>query len=142
MSISPLCFQPFARLQPHSWSANFILSMLEEPLPSTYTAPSPSEALGPRKGAPASSQSVSRWIVQLIHLAYQLAKKPLPEGLKAHSTRAVSTSTALFKGVQLQNICKAATWATPLTFARHYRLDVRAKNDAVFGRAILSSMIP
>ena len=92
----------------------------------------------PCKGAPASSQSVYRRIVQLIQLAYQLTNKPVLDGLKAHSTRAVSTSTALFKGVQIQNIYRAATWANPLTFARHYRLDVRAKNDAAFG---LSSLI-
>ncbi|KAF7239088.1 Sodium-dependent phosphate transporter 2 [Varanus komodoensis] len=34
---------------------------------------------------------------------------------------------------------KAATWTTPYTFARHYRLDVRSRHDCSFGQAVLSS---
>ena len=106
-------------------------------LPSSYQG-SPHLLLcchGPHKSAAASSQYPGGL------LAYQLANRPVPDGLKAHSTRAVSTSTALFKGVQLQNICKAVTWANPLTFARHYRLDVRVRNYAAFRRAMLLSLI-
>ena len=42
---------------------------------------------GPRKGSPASSQTISRWIVSTITLAYGPAGKAPPEALKAQSTR-------------------------------------------------------
>ena len=56
-----------------------------------------------------------------------LVGKSLPEVLKAHSTRAVASSTAWLHGIELSDICQSVTWSTPLTFATHYRLDVRAK---------------
>ena len=59
-----------------------------------------------------SSQTISRWIVTTIHLAYQLAQKRLPLSIKAHSTRAVAASTAFPKGVPLHD-----TWATSSMFA-------------------------
>ena len=96
----------------------------------------------PHRGSHISSQTVSRWIVATVKLAYQLAKKPLPIGIKAHSMRALSTPAAFLRGVPLPDICKAATWATPSTFATHYRLDVRTKMVAAFDRAVLSSVLP
>lgn len=42
-------------------------------------------------------------------MAYKKAQKPLPEGISCHSTRAVSTSRAAFRGVSKVNICAAAT---------------------------------
>ena len=47
-----------------------------------------------------------------------------PRGLRAHSTRGVATSCALFRGISIQEICAAASWSSPHTFARFYRLDV------------------
>ncbi|KAI2647549.1 Transposon Ty3-G Gag-Pol polyprotein [Labeo rohita] len=38
-------------------------------------------------------------------------------GVKAHSTRSVSASKAFLEGVPIQDICNAAGWSTPLTFA-------------------------
>ena len=96
---------------------------------------------GPHKGAPASPQSISRWIVQTISLVYELTSKTPPEHLKAHSTRALSASTAFQCGVKLLHICHAVTWSTPSTFVRHYHLDVRAQNDAGFGRAVWASFL-
>lgn len=46
------------------------------------------------------------------------------ERLRAHSTRSMAAWWALFKGVSLQDICSAASWASPHTFIRHYWLDV------------------
>lgn len=66
------------------------------------------------KGKPISRQCLSHWVMGL---------GPL-EGLRAHSTRGMATSMALFKGVSVQNICAALNWASPHTYVRFYRLDI------------------
>ena len=38
-----------------------------------------------------------------------------PQCLRAHSTRGMATSWALFRGVSVKEICAAASWATPHT---------------------------
>ena len=76
---------------------------------------------------------LSRWIIQSTSLAYKLTGRTLPEYLKAHSSRALSTSAAFHRRVELPLICCAAPWSTPSTFVKHYHLDIRAKNDAAFG---------
>ena len=96
---------------------------------------------GPRIGTPASPQSISRWIVSTISLAYRLSGKSPPDHLTAHSTRAFSTSVAFHRGTDIPDICHAATWSTPSTFIRHYRLDVRVRHYASFGRAVLASFL-
>ena len=80
----------------------------------------------PKRGFPASKQTLSRWIVESISLAFESSGLPSPLGVKAHSTRAVAASKAFLAGVSLQDICNAAGWSTPLTFARFYDLDTRA----------------
>ena len=96
---------------------------------------------GCHKGAPASSQTLSRWLVSTISIAYETAGKTPPVGVKGHSTRAMATSTALLRGVDLSDICRAATWSRVSTFIKHYRLDLRAKREASFGRAVLTSLL-
>ncbi|KAL0148244.1 hypothetical protein M9458_056476 [Cirrhinus mrigala] len=78
----------------------------------------------PNTGNPISKQHLSHWLVEAISLAYESKGVLPPEGLKAHFTRGMATSWALFKGVSLQDICVAASWASPHTFIRYYRLDV------------------
>ncbi|XP_058879441.1 uncharacterized protein LOC131737040, partial [Acipenser ruthenus] len=73
-------------------------------------------------GQPLSKQRLSHWIVDAIKLAYESAGLPPPGQLKAHSTRGMATSWALFRGVPVSDICAAASWATPHTFMRFYRL--------------------
>ena len=96
---------------------------------------------GCKRGLPAARSTLSRWIVSTISLAYELHHKPPPLGLHAHSTRAVASSTALLRGVDVPDICRAATWSTPSTFITHYRLDLRAKKETTFGRAVLTSLL-
>ncbi|KAI2659094.1 ORF V: Enzymatic polyprotein [Labeo rohita] len=73
---------------------------------------------GPAKrGFPATKQTLSRWIVDAISTAYESSGLPPPLGVKAHSTRSVSASKAFLEGVSIQDICNAAGWSTPLTFA-------------------------
>jgi hypothetical protein len=80
----------------------------------------------PKRGLPASKQSLSRWIVDAIQMAYESSGLPSPLGVRAHSTRSVAASQALLAGVPIQDICDAAGWSTPLTFVRFYGLDMRA----------------
>ncbi|KAI2644940.1 Transposon Ty3-G Gag-Pol polyprotein [Labeo rohita] len=85
---------------------------------SSVTAP-------PKKGLPASKQTLSRWIVDAITLSYESSGLPSPLGVKAHSTRGISASKAFLSGVPMQDICNAAGWSSPLTFVRFYDLDLR-----------------
>ncbi|KAI2667323.1 Signal recognition particle SEC65 subunit [Labeo rohita] len=57
----------------------------------------------PRTGKPITKQRLSHWIVEAISLAYSSKGLVPPPGLRAHSTRGMSTSWALFKGVTLQD---------------------------------------
>ncbi|KAL0148327.1 hypothetical protein M9458_056389 [Cirrhinus mrigala] len=79
----------------------------------------------PKKGLPASKQTLSRWIVDAICSAYESSDLPSPLGVKAHSTRSMAASKAFLAGVPMQDICNAAGWSTPLTFVRFYDLDMR-----------------
>ena len=81
---------------------------------------------GHRRGQALSTQRLSRWIVETIVEAYRSKGLPLPLNIRGHSTRGVSTSWAALRGVPLSEICAAATWATPCTFARYYRVNVAA----------------
>ena len=58
---------------------------------------------------PITKQILFHWIVDAI-------------ALEAHSTICLKTSWALFKGVSFQDICAAARWSSPVTFARCYKL--------------------
>ena len=86
-------------------------------------------------GAPITKQRLSHWIVEAIQLAYSSKGMQPPGALRAHSTRGMAASWALFKGVSIQDLCTAASWSSPLTFARFYSLDVTAPPVA---RAVLS----
>ncbi|XP_070409520.1 uncharacterized protein [Nothobranchius furzeri] len=77
-----------------------------------------------RLGKPISKQGLSHWIVGAISLAYNSKGALPPESLHAHSTRGLSSSWARFKGVSIQEICALASWTSPHTFTRFYKLDV------------------
>ncbi|XP_073671778.1 uncharacterized protein [Paramisgurnus dabryanus] len=79
---------------------------------------------GPRRGCALSKQRLSHWVVDVITQAYKRGGHPLPSGVRCHSTRAVSTSWAALRGVPLERICEAASWASPSTFSRFYRVNV------------------
>ncbi|KAK7905173.1 hypothetical protein WMY93_017780 [Mugilogobius chulae] len=78
----------------------------------------------PHRGKPLTKQRLSHWIVEAISVAYESSGLHPPAGLRAHSTRGMATSWAMFRGTSVEEICAAASWATPHTFARFYRLDV------------------
>lgn len=79
---------------------------------------------GPRKGQALSKQRLSHWVVGAIKQAYSGRGQPLPVGVRCHSTRGITTSWAAMSGVPLEVICAAASWVTPHTFARFYRVNV------------------
>ncbi len=60
--------------------------------------------------------------------------EPCPLGGRAHSTRSVASSHALAHGASLVDICRAAGWATPSTYARFYNLRVEPVSSRVLGK--------
>ncbi len=78
------------------------------------------------RGRPVMKQRLSRWIVDAVTLAYSSLGLQCPIGVRAHSTRGIASSWAWSSGVSITEICAAASWASPSTFARFYNLDVPA----------------
>ncbi|KAL0152042.1 hypothetical protein M9458_052646, partial [Cirrhinus mrigala] len=79
---------------------------------------------GRTKGLPVSKQRLSHWIVDAIALAYSSKGVECPIGVCAFSTRGLASSWAWANGISIQDICTAASWSSPSTFARFYNLDV------------------
>ncbi len=77
-----------------------------------------------RRGLATSKQRISHWVRDAISLAYEVRGLPSPLSVRAHSTRSVASSQALFRGVPLEEICVAAGWSSPHTFVRFYNLDL------------------
>ena len=61
----------------------------------------------------------------------------VPGSLVAHSTRSLATSWAALKWVALTDICAAASWSSPCTFTRYYRVNV--VDPVTLGSTILLS---
>ena len=92
-----------------------------------------------RKGKPVCKNTIAKWLTETVSHAYKHFDRPIPEGIKAHSTRSVSTSMAALNGVSISEICKAATWSSSYIFAKHYRLDVVSSQKSKFSSAVLGS---
>ncbi len=86
---------------------------------------------GQQKGNAVYKQRMAHWIVDAITLAYEAQGVPCPLRLRAHSTRGVASSWVLARGASLADICRAAGWATPNTFARFYSLRVEPVSSCV-----------
>ncbi len=86
---------------------------------------------GQQKGKAVSKQRLAHWIVEAIVLAYQARRLPCPLGVRAHSTRGIASSWALARGASIADICRAAGWAAPNTFARFYNLRVEPVSSRV-----------
>ena len=83
-----------------------------------------------------SKASISRWLVECISMA---GPEALVSGrIRAHDTRSVSSSWALFNGASLKDIQQAAYWSSPNTFISCYLKDVLAA-EASFASANLKS---
>ncbi len=87
---------------------------------------------------PPSSQTVSRWLVRTIKMAYEIHPH-LPKGrARAHSLRAVAPNWAHFKGASKRDILQAADWRRETTFIKHYQRHIKLP-DSQFGEAVLSA---
>ncbi len=58
-----------------------------------------------RRGLATSKQRISHWVRDAIWLAHEVRNLPSPLSLRAHSTRGVASSQALFRGVPLEDMC-------------------------------------
>ena len=76
-----------------------------------------------------SRDTFSRWLVSAIRAAGPEALTP-GRSPRAHDTRSVSTSWALFNGVSFQDFCKAAFWKSRSSFTAFYLKDVPAGENA------------
>lgn len=76
------------------------------------------------RGDALSTQRLAHWVCQAIRVAYEVQGRPVPSGVRAHSTRGVAASTALFHGTSIEEVCMAASWSSSSTFVRSYLLDV------------------
>ena len=83
---------------------------------------------------PASKDTIARWIVSTIKPAYETNGLPFPKDSRAHDTRKLSVSWALFNGATLKEILKAAHWTSENTFTSFYLKDV-SSNEGNFARA-------
>lgn len=69
---------------------------------------------------PVSSVTISKWIVSTIRMAYEDSSLKV----KAHSTRAIAPSWALYNGASTKSILDAADWSSESTFAKFYLRDM------------------
>lgn len=76
------------------------------------------------RGASLSSQRLAHWVCRAIRTAYEAQGLPAPSCVRAHSTRGVAASTALFHGSSIEEVCLAASWSSSSTFVQSYLLDV------------------
>ena len=87
---------------------------------------------------PASRESISRWIVEAIQAAGTDALLPGATP-RAHDTRGISTSWALFQGVPLEEIQRAAYWRSTNSFISHYLRDVPAGEESFASAALAAA---
>lgn len=83
----------------------------------------------------ASKNTVARWIVSLLKFIHNEQNLSLFY-VRAHDTRKLSTSWALFNGAPLKDIMKSAHWKTENTFTSYYMKDV-PKEDTRFARCAI-----
>ncbi len=120
--------------------SNFPLPSLTSALPPCSRPLEFIQPLATRAEAWQAIPGVSDWVMGKIKRGYslQFARRPprslglkCPIGVRAHSTRGIASSWAWSSGVSITEICAAAGWATPSTFAIFYNLDIPALHARV-----------
>ena len=90
--------------------------------------------------SPVSRDTISRWLVLAIRSA---GDEVLLQGpIRAHDTRGVAASWALFNGASLNDILTAAYWASPNTFISCYLKDVLAAEPSFGGASLRAAKHP
>lgn len=97
--------------------------------------------VGKMKGKAVHKRTSPRWIILCIKIFYAMAKEEPPEGIRAPSTGAKSSSSALARGVPVIDICKVAAWASLNTFAKHYCLVSEVRTDGYFACSVLQEFL-
>ncbi|XP_063955551.1 uncharacterized protein LOC135154172 [Lytechinus pictus] len=90
--------------------------------------------------AAASRDTISRWIVEAIKSAGDdaLLSDTRP---RAHDTRSIATSWALFNGVALDDILRAAFWRSSNSFTSFYLKDIPS-GEALYASSALRAAAP
>ena len=73
---------------------------------------------GKKPHKPVSSQTISRWLIELIKICYKFGNQTSGK-IRGHLTRSVGPSWSFFKGASLQQIMKSADWSRETTFNRY-----------------------
>ena len=92
--------------------------------------------IAPHKGV--ATSTLSRWLVECIEMAGTEAI--LSVRVRAHDTRSVSSSWALFNGASLKEIQQAAFWSNSNSFTSCYLKDV-VVGEASYAAAVLRSSL-
>ena len=87
------------------------------------------------------TDTISKWIVAVIRAAGPTALTSRVS-LRAHDTRSVSTSWALFSGVSVEEIHKAAYWRSPNSFISFYLRDFPAAEPSLSRAALAAKHLP
>lgn len=95
---------------------------------------------GQHPGTAVTKATIARWIASAIQFCHTKSGHPLSVTPRAHSTRAMSSTTALFAGVSLESICRAATWKNVHSFTRHYCLNLATEAESAVGQAVLRNL--
>ena len=72
---------------------------------------------------PASKTTIAGWVVEVITKSKAIVHSDTPIRPRAHSTRAVATSTAFQRGISITDIVSTVSWKTSNTFIRAYLKD-------------------
>lgn len=96
--------------------------------------------IGAKKGQPASTMSIARWVRAAIERAYTAMGDITLEGVRVHSTRGIATSWAQVTNVSLADICRSATWSSACTFGTHYQLNLANESSARFASGVFQAV--
>lgn len=91
---------------------------------------------GFRRGQAATSRTIAAWLVKTIKRAYSSNQAQIPEGLRAHSTRAMATSWAAYCRVSSENHLQSSHLVIK---KRLYKVYSARLSTVEFGRAITQS---
>ena len=86
-----------------------------------------------------SSDTIARWVKDMLGLSGIDSGK-----YTAHSCRAASTSSALFRGISLKTIIQSASWSNVSTFKKHYFKEITSVyklDDTNFGEEMLNRYV-
>ena len=88
---------------------------------------------------PAAKSSVSRWIVELVKFVYHNSQDGFLRDVRAHDTRRLASSWALFNGAPIVEILRAARWASESTFTSFYLKDVSWGEESFARASVLNT---